>query len=79
MYVSSRLRNHIIETKTRKGFTLNEVEQQNSVDIVLMLCYLSLNFEVLPLARISFATLSMHFVDWSSFANVKTIYRAHIH
>ena len=56
MYVSSRLRNHIIETKTRKGFTLNEVEQQNSVDIVLVLCYLSLNFEVLPLARISFAT-----------------------
>ena len=36
----------------------------------------SLNFELF--ASISFATLSMYFVDWLNFANVKTIVLAFI-
>ena len=45
---------------------------------------LSLNFEVsllfhfVPFAVISLATLSMYFVDWLNFANVKTIVLAFI-
>ena len=59
--ISSRLRNHILATtKSRKGFTLYEVEHQNNVDLVLVLCYLSSNFKVIPFASIPFATLSMY-------------------
>ena len=72
-------KNHILATtKTRKGFTLYEVEQQNNVDIVLVLWCLRLNCELLPFASISFATLSMFFVDWLNFANVMTIVLAFI-
>ena len=74
MYVSLGLRNHIVATtKTRKGFTLFKVEHQNNIDVVMVLCYLSFSFEVLPFASISFATLNIYFVDWFNFANVKTI------
>ena len=56
MYVSSRLKNHILATrKTRKGVTL----------------YVKLNFEPLLIASISFATLNMYFVDRVNFASVK--------
>ena len=38
MFVSSRLKNHILATiKTRKGVTLYEVKHQNNVDVVLVL------------------------------------------
>ena len=76
MYVSCRLKNHILaSTKTRKGFTLYEVKHQNNVEVILVLCCLSLNFY---LGSISFATLSMYFVYWFNFANVKTIVLAFI-
>ena len=56
MYVSCRLKNHILATtKTRKGVTLYEVKHQNNVEVVLVLCCLSLNF---CLASISLATLN---------------------
>ena len=76
MYVSCRLKNQILATtKTRKGVTLNEVKHQNNSEVVLMFCCASLNFY---LASISFATLSMYFVHWFNFANVKTIVLAFI-
>ena len=76
MYVSCRLKNQILATtKTRKGVTLNEVKHQNNAEVVLMFCCASLNFY---LASISFATLSMYFVHWFNFANVKTIVLAFI-
>ena len=79
MYVSSRMKNHILATtKTRKAATLYELEHQNNVEGVLVLCCLSFNFEFLLFASISFATLSMYFVDWSNFANIKTIVLAFI-
>ena len=65
-------------TKTRKDFTLYEVEHQSNVDVVLVLCCSSLNFELLLFASISFATLSMYFIDWLNFANVKTVVLAFI-
>ena len=76
MYVSCRLKNQILATtKTRKGVTLNEVKHQNNAEVVLMFCCASLNFY---LASISVATLSMYFVHWFNFANVKTIVLAFI-
>ena len=43
MYVSSRPKNNMLATKkSRKGVTLYEVKQQNNVEIVLVLCFLSL-------------------------------------
>ena len=72
MYVSCRLKSHILAaTKTRKGVTLYEVKRW----CFLVLCCLKLNFY---LASISFATLSMYFVYWFNFANVKTIVLAFI-
>ena len=69
-------KNHLLATKkTRKGVTLYEVKHQNNVEVVLVLCCLSLNFYV---ADISFATLSMCFVWWFNFANVKIIVLAFI-
>ena len=74
MYISSQLRNYILVTrKIRKGFTFYEIEHQNNVDVALVLYYLSLNFESIYLA-----TLTMHFVDWLIFANVKIIVLAFI-
>ena len=74
MYISSQLRNYTLAiTKTRKCFTLYEIEHQNNVDVALVLYYLSLNFE-----SVSLATLTMHFVDWLIFSNVKTIVLAFI-
>ena len=76
MYVSSWQKNHIsATTKTRKGVTLYEVKYQNNVEVVLVLCCLSLNFY---LASISFATLRMYFVYWFNLANLKTIVLAFI-
>ena len=72
-YFSSRLKNHILATtKTRKCVNLYEVKHQNSVDVVLVICCSSLNFEFSSFASISFSNLSMYFVDWSNFAKVKT-------
>ena len=63
MYVSSRLKNNMLATKkSRKSVTLYEVKEQNNVDIILVLCVLSL-----------VATLSMYFIDWFNLANVKNI------
>ena len=53
--------------KSRKGVTLYEVKQQNNVDIVLVLCFLSL-----------VATLSMYFINWFNLANVKNVVIAFI-
>ena len=79
MFVSSRLKNHILATKKiRKGATLYEFERQKNVEVVLVLCCLSLNLEHLLFASISFATLDMYFVDRLNFANVKTIALAFI-
>ena len=79
IYVSSRLKNHILATtKTSKGATLYEVEHQNNVEVVLVLCCLSLNIELLLFASISFVALSMFFVDWLNFAKVKYIMLAFI-
>ena len=72
--VSSWLKNNILgTTKTRKGVTLYEVKHQKIVDVVLALCCLSLNLELLPFSSISFTNLSMYFVDRFNFANVETI------
>ena len=60
IYVSYRLKNHIlVTTKTRKGVTLYEVKHQNNIDVILVLSCLSLNFY---LFSISFATLFCNFV-----------------
>ena len=48
--------------KSRKGVTLYEVKQQNNVEIVLVLCFLSL-----------VETLSIYFIDWFNLGNVKNI------
>ena len=55
----------LARTKTGKHVTLCEIKHQNNVDFDLVLFCLSLDFELLPLA-------GMHFVDWFSFANLKT-------
>ena len=48
--------------KSKKGVTLYEVKQQNNVEIVLVLCFLSL-----------VETLSIYFIDWFNLGNVKNI------
>ena len=48
--------------KSRKGVTLYKVKQQNNVDIVVVLYFLSL-----------VATLSMYSIDWFNLANVRNI------
>ena len=53
--------------KSRKGVTLYEAKQQNNVDIVLVLCFLSL-----------VETLCIYFIDWFNLANVKNIVIAFI-
>ena len=74
LYAYYRLKNHILATtKTKKSVTLYEVKHQNSVDLVLVFCCSSLNFELLRLANTSFATLSIYLVGKFNFANVKTI------
>ena len=68
MYVSSRPKSNMLATKkSRKGVTLYEVKQQNNVDLVVVLCFLSL-----------VATLNMYFIDCFNLANVKNIVIAFI-
>ena len=63
IYVSSRLKNNMLAIKKfRNGVTLYEVKQQNNVDIVVLLCCLSLA-----------ATLNLYFIGWLTLANAKNI------
>ena len=53
--------------KSSEGVTVYEVKQLNNVDVVVVLCFLSL-----------VATLNMYFIDWFNLANVKNIVIAFI-
>ena len=75
MYVSSRVRNHILEQQ-KLGKVLLYMKLNTRITLTSFWYFIvsawTLNFY---LASISFATLSMYFVDWFNFAIVPAFIR----